>query len=62
MKKIASANLLIPDRPFGKRITGREHEFFIVLMVESSSWVDATVEPPTIMAVVPIFSSATHSD
>ena len=61
MKKIASANLLIPETPFGNRIRGSEHESLIVLIVSSSSCVDASVDPPTIIAVVPIFSSAAHS-
>ncbi len=55
MKKMASANRLIPCRPFGNRITGSEEFSFIVLTVASRSSEEATVDPPTMIAVVPNF-------
>src|SRR5712692_6996563 len=57
MKNMAWANLLMPAVPFGNRITGRELESRTVLTVLSSCVEELTVDPPTIIAVVPRFSN-----
>ena len=58
IKKMASAKRLIPCRPFGNSITGSEEFAFIVLTVASISLEEVTVEPPTMIAVVPNFCSS----